>query len=93
MDLNIPVNAAAGAAIMLIAMSVAVLAKAAQILESATERLRDFNDGIQDPRMATGSLRTEVIELRTSVDLPPRCSNYSEAPGPWPSLHSGKEKN
>lgn len=68
MNVEIPFNAVAGAAVLLICVAVGILAKAAHVLEAAGERLRDFNDGIQDLRVATVSLRSEVGDLRDHTE-------------------------
>jgi hypothetical protein len=57
---SVPLNAAAAAAVVLITVAVAILAKAVIILENVKDVLSDLDHSIKDLRTATLGLKIEI---------------------------------
>ena len=66
MDVLIPLNAAAAAAVVLISVSVAIMVKSATLLEKAADALVDLSHSVRDLRIATQSLRQEFDDFARS---------------------------
>lgn len=60
MEPSVPLNAAAAAAVVLITVAVAILAKAVIILENVKDVLSDLDHSIKDLRTATLGLKIEI---------------------------------
>lgn len=86
MDVNIPLNAAAGAAVLLIGIAVGIMVKAATLLEKCRDALDDLSDSVRDLRIATQGIRFEFADHIRSEDGPPSppSTRGTQPAGPWP---------